>query len=118
MKKILVLMLSALLLLSGCTSKDPTPKEVEDDPGVVYIDQLKNFEVRKKKVNNTFDDPEFDKFLDEVFVYFMGSDYLTMHFNVIDYQKYGIEKPELSVGTVDYDDDSGQEDYEKMLEEL
>jgi uncharacterized protein (DUF885 family) len=118
MKKILVLMLSALLLLSGCTSKDPTPKEVEDDPGVVYIDQLKNFEVRKKNVNNTVDDPEFDKFLDEVFVYFMESDYLTMHFNVIDYQKYGIEKPELSVGTVDYDDDSGQEDYEKMLEEL
>ena len=121
MKKLLALALVLLLILSGCTEgkvdERPTRvKEAIDNNGVNrvvngsdlvgkdYIELLKNFVVRYKNKENTVDDKEFDEFLDDIFVETVGSDYLNMHYTVIDYRSYGIEKPELIIGEVGYDD--------------
>lgn len=51
---------------------------------------------------------EFDEFMESEFVDMMESDYTTLHFTVKDYEKLGIEKPELTIGTAawsDYEDD-------------
>ena len=121
MKKLLALALVLLLILSGCTEgkvdERPTRvKEAIDNNGVNrvvngndlvgkdYIELLKNFVVRYKNKENTVDDKEFDEFLDDIFVETVGSDYLNMHYMVIDYRSYGIEKPELIIGEVGYDD--------------
>ncbi len=53
------------------------------------------------------DDQDFDDFMMSEFVDSMESDYLNMHYTVKDYGKYGIEKPELTMGTAkkeDYDE--------------
>ena len=48
------------------------------------------------------DNSKFDEFQTELFVEFMENDYLTMHYTVKDYGKYGIEKPELIAGKADW----------------
>ncbi len=44
------------------------------------------------------DNADFDAFLQEEYVDAMEQDYMSMHFGIRDYQKYGIEKPETTIG--------------------
>lgn len=46
---------------------------------------------------------EFDQFLKDEFVRLMEDDYLTMHFSVIDYESFGIEKPERITGDASWE---------------
>ncbi|MBO4919878.1 MAG: DUF885 domain-containing protein [Erysipelotrichaceae bacterium] len=117
MKKLLVLLLTALMLVS-CTQKQK-PDEESLDKGKHYMELIENYEVRTKNQSNLNDDPEFDKFLDKVFVEAMESDFMTMHFNVTDYRKYGIEKPPVDLGELKYGFDEENFTYmEDQLNEL
>lgn len=115
MKKILQILM-IVLMLTACTNK----KVPADDPimadGKQYIQMIKDYEVRKKNVSNTNDNKEFDAFLDKVFAESMESDFMTMHFNVIDYKKYGIEKPPVDLGELSYAFD--EENFKYMKDQL
>ncbi len=124
MKKILLILL-ALLMLAGCAGRKesgsvPGGNGPKNDPGqtsdVSYIQKIKDFQVREKNASNTVDNKDFDAFLDRVFVEAMESDFLTMHFNVIDYKKYGIEKPPVDVGEISYSFD--EKNYKYMEDQL
>lgn len=71
MKKILI------TLLSVCTLFAYVPVYADSDP----------------------ENKEFTKFMDQEFVDTLESDYITMHYSVKDYESYGIEKPERTIGT-------------------
>lgn len=62
---------------------------------------------------------DFEDFMTEQWKETMESDYLTMHYSVKDYEKYGLEKPEPSLGTVSKDNytEAVAED-QKVLDEL
>ena len=114
MKKVCVLLL-CLLMLASCTKK-PEQDPVAVDNGKKYIELIEDYEVRKKNIENHDDDPDFDLFLDKVFVEAMESDFMTMHFNVVDYKKYGIEKPPVDLGELKYGFD--EENYTYMEDQL
>ena len=132
MKKIIALIMVLLVTLSGCTSEKKSERSADkidnnavnrvingnDLSGKDYIDLLKNYVVRVKDQSRTEDNEEFDKFLDEIFIEGMEADYLTMHYNVIDYRSYGIEKPELTVGELEYSDDPDISDLVDQMERL
>ena len=64
-------------------------------------------------------DPDFDAFLDEAFAELLEDDYLTMHYTVRDYQSYGIEKPDLTVGDASWESFAEMaDDCNDMLEDL
>ena len=46
----------------------------------------------------------FDSFLEDEFVTAMESDYMTMHYQVKDYEALGITKPELTAGSAKWSD--------------
>lgn len=114
MKKFLISIL-VLLILVGCK---PTEKQTLNEEEILeeYLEKLENYQVRKKNIDNNFDNKEFDEYLDEIFRYYISLDFLSMHFGVIDYRKYDIEKPEVSLGNVTYGFD--EETYNKTLEQL
>ena len=94
MKKLIVLLL--VLLLAGCTGIGNVSKVEDihaeyDRIGVEYRKKLENYEVRKKSTSNT-DNEEFDEFLNSIFVDAMEDSYVNMHFTVVDYKSFGIEK--------------------------
>lgn len=60
----------------------------------------------------------FDSFKQEMFVDMMEEDYMSMHFALKDYQKYGIEKPEVMIGKAKWDYEESVEEYEDTLKEL
>lgn len=60
----------------------------------------------------------FSDFEDELFVELMESDYTTMHFAVEDYASYGIEKPEVTIGSAEWDYDEYIADAEEDLNTL
>ena len=118
MKKIIILALT-LFLLTGCQffGKDNNPLIKKNDNN--YYELLKNYKVKDKNINNTVDSKEFDEFLDRQFVDAMESDYTTMHFSVIDYKKYRIEKPQVDLGIVSYEEnDDDRKSFEDALDEL
>ena len=47
---------------------------------------------------------DFDEFMMEEFKEIIGSDYTSLHFAMKDYESLGIEKPELTIGSVSWDD--------------
>mgnify|MGYP003301522562 CR=1 FL=1 len=47
---------------------------------------------------------EFDEFLQNEWQDTMESDYLTMHSSVYDYRSLGLEKPEVTLGDINYDE--------------
>ena len=62
---------------------------------------------------------EFDEWLLNEFVETMESDYLSMHYNVVDYKAYGIEKPEVTLGEVSYESYAeGVKENQEVLDEL
>lgn len=62
----------------------------------------------------------FSEFEDELFQEMMSEDYTTLHFSLRDYQKYGIEKPEVNIGDAswdEYEDSVGDcDEYLKKLQ--
>ena len=118
MKKLLMLLM-ILLLLASCAGKRSSKNDPVTEDGKYYIQKIKEYEVRKKNTANTTDNKEFDAFLDKVFAEAMEADYMTMHFNVIDYRSYGIEKPPVDLGELSYSFDEENFNYMKdQLEEL
>lgn len=111
MKKLLILLLCFFTLMACGSPKNTNGKK--------YIDQLVNYQVKDKNIANTTDNKEFDAFLDKVFIESMESDYMTMHFSVIDYKKYGIEKPPVDLGEIKYELDTENVKYmQDQLKEL
>ena len=78
MKKWIVILL-LMLTLCSCGQKK---NDHSDDPAIIegkyYVDLLENYFSREKNVSNHEDDPDFDKFLDKVFVEAMESDYMNL----------------------------------------
>ena len=124
MKKILIVLLS-LFLFTGCAGgKNGGEDSSKQDGSTEYskeycIEALKNYEGREKNKNNTTDNAEFNAFLDDATAEFLGMDYLNMHFTVIDYKKYGVEKPEVTFGIPEYGyDEETYEQHVRLLNEL
>ena len=113
-KKILLLLFISFLLTSCAKKKEASP--VEENDGMAYLQKLKEYQPREKNQANTTDNKDFDLFLDKVFVEGMEGDFMTMHFNVLDYKKYGIEKPPVDLGEVKYVFD--QENFDYMVDQL
>ncbi|MBO6158164.1 MAG: DUF885 domain-containing protein [Firmicutes bacterium] len=57
------------------------------------------------------EDQRFEQWMMDEWVETMESDYLNMHFSVKDYRAYGIEKPEVTLGTIN------KEDYQEAVTE-
>ena len=81
MKKVIIILL-AILLLTSCHVRKTKPTVDADADPLVYIERLKNYEVRKKNPNATTDDKKFDEFLDRSFVESFEDSYLHMHFKI------------------------------------
>ena len=62
------------------------------------------------------DNKEFDEFLEQTFIDSMNSDYMNMHFGVIDYRSFNIDKPPVDLGEVKYGFD--QENHDFFLDQL
>ncbi|MBQ2510504.1 MAG: DUF885 family protein, partial [Erysipelotrichaceae bacterium] len=118
MKKLLVILV-CLLLLTSC--KPGRKKEDIKKFGTEYLTKLKEYETREKRSpnENKANDPDFDAFLDKVFVEGMEGDYMSMHFSVTDYRKLGIEKPPVDLGQLKYGfDEENFKYFEDQLKEL
>ncbi len=62
---------------------------------------------------------DFDKFLQEDWEETVETDYLTFHSSVYDYRSLGLEKPEVTLGDIDYEEfDESVESAESTLEKL
>lgn len=132
MKKIISLLL-ILFILVGCTktkvdtNTNTTEKSNTSDTvnsnnksGEYYLDLLVNYEVLDKDPNNeNADNEKFNEFLDKVFKETIESDYLYMHSEVSDYKAMGLTKPEVTIGTLSYNDNSEDiNTQEAYLDEL
>jgi len=115
MKKIILILVS-LFILCACTTIKPTKQEEKIVDISEYISKLENFEVRQKNINNTVDNEQFNDFLDEIARHYISLSYINMHYKLIDYKAYGIEKPEVKFSPIEYKFD--QEEYENVLAEL
>lgn len=61
----------------------------------------------------------FSEFEDELFQEMMSEDYTTLHFSLRDYQKYGIEKPEVNIGDASWDEyEDSVENCDEYLKKL
>ncbi len=56
-------------------------------------------------------DPDFDQYLWEVFSEVVESDFLTMHYQVRDYESMGLERPEVTLGEIDLEPTGETEEY-------
>jgi len=88
MRKLLLVILSVLLLLTGtaCKKKENGGKE---DP---VIDNIET-EVQKR----------FDELQKQWFKEDMESDYTNVHFSIVEPAKYGIKDLEVTLGNVSYE---------------
>ncbi|MCF0116022.1 MAG: DUF885 family protein [Erysipelotrichaceae bacterium] len=100
MKKITVLLLSLVLVLAGCSEENYT---------TVTDEEIEKVQVDVTVYERTGSD--FEKWCDEYFKESMEKDFMTQHFNVVDYEALGQKKGELDWGTISY------EHYEEMLKE-
>lgn len=60
----------------------------------------------------------FSEFEDEMFKDMMSEDYTTLHYALKDYEQYGIEKPEVTIGSAEWDYEEAVEEYEDYQERL
>lgn len=112
-KKLLTLSL-ILFLLTGCVTNN---SEVKTDSNY-YLNELRNYKVKEKNINNTEDNKEFSEFEDEVFRFLMSLDYLTLNSQVYDYKALNIEKPERVLFELNYGETDNVEKYEEFLKRL
>lgn len=62
---------------------------------------------------------KFDKWMDEQFKDTLESDYMTLHYQLVDYESLGIEKPEATIGKADKDSyDEAKKEAQDTLAEL
>jgi len=115
-KKVLVILLTVLMLCS-CGSKQEPKEEVVKDAHY-YLQALIDFKSQDKNKNNTNDNAEFDKFLDECFISYLERDYIEMRTYVLDYHNYDVTKPEVSWGNLIYQDTSKADYYIERLNKL
>ena len=116
MKKLVTILLC--LLLVSCTNR--SRGNDASQMGAEYLNKMKEYETRVKVApGERTDNPDFDKFLDKVFVEGMEGDFMTMHYSVVDYKAYGIEKPPVDLGQLQYGMDEENIKYmEDQLAEL
>ncbi|MDO4197585.1 MAG: DUF885 family protein [Erysipelotrichaceae bacterium] len=81
-----------------------------------YLTMLENFELKVPTATAAVDNEEFEDFLDEMFRYYISLDFLNMHYSVVDYKSFNIEKPEVTLGNVTYGIDV--DNYNKEVEFL
>lgn len=60
----------------------------------------------------------FEEFEQSLFKDMMEEDYTSLHYVLRDYEKYGIEKPEVTIGKAEWDYDETVEEYEEYQERL
>lgn len=60
----------------------------------------------------------FEEFEQSLFKDMMEEDYTSLHYALRDYEKYGIEKPEVTIGKAEWDYDETVEEYEEYQERL
>ena len=123
MKRILLILIT-LFIFVGCEKKvEPVQPQTNDDgviiDGSYYVEQLKNYEIKDKNPNNTNDNEEFKKFMDDVFEEMVKSTYLDFHYYLYDYKALNFEKPEVTLGEVTYGFDNEEfMYYYDLLEDL
>lgn len=115
-KKIITILLITFLLF-GCFKKQDKEDNTAKD-GLFYINEIKNYKVKEKNINNTIDNKEFDEYLDNIFIKSVTDSYLYMHSNIRDYKKLGISKPEVKWGDLEYSDEADSLEYIEELEKL
>ena len=118
MKKAIVLLL-CILMMTGCGSKPVEPAQETVYDGAYYVKQLKNTEFRKKNMDNTTDNPEFEELLEGYFEEKAVSDFLEFHYNIADYKALGLEKPEVLFREYNYElDEETIAYYKELLDDL
>ena len=117
MKKIINILLT-LFILCGCSSTNKSNNDNSDNEGSYYVSELVNFKACDKNIDNDVDNEEFNIFLNKIFLDTIDDDYLNMCYIISDYHNYDIEKPEVTIGTIKYGDNSTAEEYKKLLSEL
>lgn len=124
MKKLFTILV--YLLLVACTATtNPNPSTTPEqtafktvsDP-YSYVEKLKNYEGYDHRDDDIADNAEFDAYLTDLFVETLESDYMNMHFSIEDYKAFGITKPELTLGEMNYDFVSSIADIQEDLDEL
>lgn len=124
--KVIIILLS--LCLCSCTAflrgvaegflkdDESVKTEILDDIDEISLDDikllLKDFEVKEKNPNNIETNEEFEEFLHSVVVDVYKDSYLSVRFDFVDYESFGIEKPEVSWGEIEEDNDK------KIAEEI
>lgn len=61
---------------------------------------------------------DFDEFMLDEYREMMESDYMSLHFGLRDYESLGIEKPELTIGTCEWDYDEAIDDLNETKTKL
>ena len=116
-KKILSI-LFIFFLICACTNKKKEQIVIVDD-GEKYLELLKNYEVKEKNSANTVDNDDFNIYLDKVFKDICEDNYLYMHNSISDYKSFGLDKPEVTIGSISYQEDKEELTYySNCLEEL
>ena len=110
MKKFLLIFLTLLLVLSCGViaiklNNRKTEPVISYDERNTYLDLLENYEVKDKSVHADTDNKEFNDYLDEVFDYYISQDFLSLHYTIKDFRAFGIEKPEVTLGEINYGPD-------------
>ena len=115
-KKTITILLITFLLFGCFKKQDKEDKTTKD--GLFYINEIKNYKVKEKNINNTIDNKEFEEYLDSIFINSVTDSYLYMHSNIRDYKKLGISKPEVKWGDLEYSDEADSLEYIEELEKL
>lgn len=107
MKKISLVLL-AIFLLSACVSpkkeKSSTLSSELDKIGKEYVQQLLHYQAREKDRSDREGNPDFDAFLTSLFDESLEGDYMSQRYMVSEPEKMGLEKPEVSLGTISLED--------------
>lgn len=98
MKKYFLLIVVFLMALTSCTNSNI---------------------IKSNEIDDIEDNELFNDFLTEEFIETMEEDLLNLHYTVYDPSKYGIEKPEASIGKVSFEDyDDIKSDLNETLDKL